>query len=121
MMYFSKMTVEQGPIRWRSERVSKCDDNNMPLGNKHLRRVYYTWTNRSMGTQHKESKIVRAFTNDAWAMQWPNVVCQIYNEGSNNHLTLVVKLRQMEKINCTFRSLNSWLADEEYNTLASNI
>lgn len=77
----------------------------------------FTWTSNSTGVGFKQTRLDRAFTNQAWIDFWPDARLEFFN-GTNDYKGMIVTFSQVEKSNKPFRLFNNWLEDPEYMALA---
>lgn len=74
-----------------------------------MKGVYYTWSNRLVGSARVNSWTNRALINENWKLTWPNMVFELYLTRSSDHARLELKMYLITKPKWPFRFHNTWL------------
>ncbi|XP_048496269.1 uncharacterized protein LOC125495557 [Beta vulgaris subsp. vulgaris] len=59
--------------------------------------LFYSWSNKSSGDDRVDSRIDRAYVNEAWNMRFPDVSVQYLPSGISDHSPLLVDLGNHDK------------------------
>lgn len=74
----------------------------------------FTWTNKSVGSVARFSRLNIVFTNLKWIDLWPQSRFEFYRGSSSDHVIMIIAFSTPKKGHKPFRIYESWLANDDF-------